>query len=76
MCRPVPGVHYRLNLKDIPFIIGTVSRSSCKFQNGRIICMHILLQVIFTAQCQVSVGFTHAQWNNSNRTCFLGRICG
>ena len=24
-CKPVPGVHYRMNLKDVPFLLTTVS---------------------------------------------------
>lgn len=24
-CKPVPGVHYRMNMKDVPFVVGTVS---------------------------------------------------
>ena len=26
-CRPVPGVHYRMDLRDVPFVVGTVSGS-------------------------------------------------
>lgn len=24
-CKPVPGVHYRMSMKDVPFVVGTVS---------------------------------------------------
>ena len=23
--KPVPGIHYHLNMKDVPFVVGTVS---------------------------------------------------
>ena len=26
--RPIPGIHYHLNMKDVPFVVGTVSTSN------------------------------------------------
>ncbi len=43
--KPVPGVHYHLNMKDVPFVVGTVrgvvTYQGCGFSGMYIIILYV-----------------------------------